>query len=311
MHNLFSSSLLLVMLVLGSNSTAILTAQSTSGMYFEEGVVLNENAQEIYFSNEKSVVEGADLKSGTKKWTSKIIGKPILLIQNDLYVLLNNEGDNSTLNLVILDVSNKGKETAALTVTLKNKNTHRDGRLSFMPYNVGNDHFLVWNYHPPLRGADIKQNMDQRAKGAFHVRNRSFKAMDMKDLPKGYAINPVVVSKNDKIDKEEGQQFYSRDKRHILISNFKSKPGVIKNYLWKVYDRKTKKILGMLESNVSYRPFVVEGPHLIYVQKPYAITNKNKVSSFPRQLVWHDLKNNKTIQSIEILDIREKGSTPP
>jgi len=281
----------------------------------KDGVVVDQNRDAIYISNKESMVQGLDALTGKSKWKSRVKGRPLFISGNRLFVQVRKDKPVSELEIVELNLDRdavvEGETTLQLPKTVSNVFMESpEGAFYINLYMVKEDVILEWAYRHYIGGAYMDENERQKEKGYFYF-DGSFNPVKFSDLPKNFKKNPISPSRKDGIVEASGQQFFSADKKHILVSSFVSKPGVEKNYRWIIYDRNTIKMIGKYRNNVSFTPFIVRNSTLIFKKPFYEVFNKREVKKSPLQLVWYHLQRQRVLFNIEIFDTEYRGLTPP
>jgi hypothetical protein len=118
----------------------------------------------------------------------------------------------------------------------------------------------------------------------------------------------MEVTGDDRIPDFQGPQFYSADKRHVLV---RSAPGPDANGLYKflVYDRGTKQRVGQFSSHQAVMPFFVAGPLVVYQSTPAKLPSGSGVREQPAMIQAVDA-NGKEIWHYTIRDVHRESSPP-
>jgi len=289
---------------------------SKTNFQFRDGVVLDTKRNEIYISNAEAFVEGLDLTSGEKKWTSKLSGRPLFIKNDILFVQVNKKRPSPELEIIGLNLNRQGAIESTILEKMPKGVMVRfmdspEGSFHLIPRSIDSEIILEWIYRYPISGDYLSDEKPQVERGFLLFNGDSFDDIKSSDMPKNYNYNPIIPAKGSRVQNEKGQQFLSKDKTSILVSSFSSKPGIERNYNWRIYDRRTKKTKGMLKSNVSYAPFIVRKSIVIFEKPAYVLFEKEKTTNYPLQLVWYDFNRKKILNSVYILDDTYRGPTPP
>jgi hypothetical protein len=192
-----------------------------------DGVVVDLANDIIYVSSTDARVEAVELGTGKTRWRSPVAAKPIDIIGNRLIVHVAPGGKGNTLTLAEYRTSDGGQlSTSTLTLPEGVNSYIRNygkGFLYIRPFRIDNESVLTWSYYGGITRGDYderKEKVKKAPAGAYKIGGLPgiFNEMKMSDLPKNYRSNTILVAGEKKIKGKRGRQFYSSNKRHVLVS---------------------------------------------------------------------------------------------
>lgn len=311
---------ILLLSTISCNNQQILSPLDQDKYLMRDGVVVDLSKDTIYITNPEVQIEALDLKSGEAKWKISLSAKPLGIINERLVIQVAPKGKGNTLTLAECQ-TNDGKELSRTTLDLPKGassfvRNYGKGILNIRPYRIENETILSWAYNGGITQGDYDEKRDESQEiieGAIKVGTGpgQYDDVNIKELPKDYKLNSILVPKNQKIDTKIGQQFISKDKRHILVSWKETDDTDFNSYRWEIYDASSKKLIGKQESHVSYTPFFVKNGILYREVGPYFIPEQEGMKKVPLQILAVDFRSGKIIWSKEILDSVYRGPAPP
>jgi len=314
LKRLLAFSFLLVNLVISG------FAQQTS-IPLRDGVVIDVAKNTIYFVNARMRLQANSLTTGEILWISNDSVKPLAVINNQLVVQSVNVGNKLVIKQ--MDVNNKGKQLGTQSIDLP-KDTKADFRPSpsstFRTHavNINGETYISWEYHEtPLRGM-LEESMEKNAdpiaqSGIVKVDKTSGKlsTVSSSDLPADQLQKSIVPATKDLADNKTGQQFYSSDQNHILVSSRIAGNEDFNNYSWEIYERSSRKKVGERRDYRSYAPFYVSGSTIVFEIGPYSLMEKGNEQHIPLSLVAMNLLNGKELWRAELYDPINRLPPPP
>jgi len=286
-----------------------------------DGVVVDLVNDFVYVSGADARIEAIELSTGKAIWKNSVSAKPIGIIGKRLLVHVAPSGKGNMLTLSEYKASDGGLLSSSTLTLPKGVNSYirnyGKGFLDILPYTISKEFVLTWSYYGGITRGDHDEGKDGVKKapaGAYKVGASpkiSYNKIKMSDLPKNFRSNNIFVTGNKKVKSKRGQQFYSSDKRHILVSWKETDDREFNSYRWKIYHATTKKLLGSQKAHLSYTPFFVKSSVLYHQVGPYLVVDGKKRQIIPLQLLAVDLKSGKKVWNKQILDTAYRGPTPP
>lgn len=310
----------------GLGISLIALSSNASSLRLDAGVVLDDAAGIAYVADPAGFIQAIDISNGQTRWISNERGLPLDLSEQRLLALGTVEQFGLAMLLILDPASGSNVDRVAfdlpewVSAELVAK-PQRRFTVSTQAHSDGVR--LYWDYQSrPLRGALI---VDPDAPLESDVGRRQMSgAVDISLGTRGSYALPVRhaytapttaspnLAANERLPGLQGQQFRAADDQHVLVSRAVDNDpfGTINH--WDIHQRQGGTLLGQLESHYALAPFVVRGDLLIYRSQPISIqTTSDQMLEHGPQLRAYDLKRQRQLWSVDVLDLEYRGPMPP
>jgi len=305
-----------------------------NGFQLIPGVIVTSDRSQAYVMNAKGGIDAIDLSQGTVVWTTKEASKPLGLQGNLLISQVEPSRANNKLDVVALNIQERGKQMVAGSVKLSDGVTVSidetlDSSFVVRVQPSGENTVFSWDYieHPiqgippddpessemslevmPEAAADLK------ASGALRMNLKSGKISSLPKGTKSFAPAPSALTSvvaEERIAGVTGDQFDSADGRHILSSERIANDSVWEKYRWTIFNRSTGERLGEIKSHVSASPFFIADSKVIYETTPSLRQTKSGLVEEPAKIKAVDFNTGQELWSKQIRDTTFRGPYPP
>jgi outer membrane protein assembly factor BamB len=322
--NQFNALISLVLITAFISCKTIATAQP-NGIILRDGVVIDQNRKELYFTTPDKKVEALSLTNGQSLWVNTETTKPLTILNGKLISQAKSLTGDNELIIVGLDLTQKGTVKSRSTIQLTNEvktgfTKNANSNFEIQSQVIGGETYLLWDYsYLPVKGMletdSVKQDRDPILKksGAIKMNKTSGKlnTIQKSQLPKNFPSKSILIAQKDTVANMNTPQFISKDEKHFMTSAKIADDLEFNNYRWEIYEKGTGKKVGQILDYRAYAPFYVSDNMVIYETGPYVRTTKDGVMDVPLKIVAVNLVTGNEIWSREIFDTIFRGVTPP
>jgi hypothetical protein len=308
------------------------------GVELRPGLLVHPTLNVAYVMTPEGVA-AVDVTTGAKQWTTAAAAKPLTLAGDLLVTQVEPKTAVSNLELLALNVRQRGAPVVRGMTQLPGRVRVSIGESLFGTFALdaraaAGAVLLDWSFEPALlRGRD--ESVDERRKAADDDDRR--KAADVRllksqeteagtlrlDLASGRVtrqeatpllrqkslmIQPRADVPEAKIAGAPPAQFESADGRHVLASERVDDDRVWDKYQWTIYERSSGRRLGQFRTHLSFTPFVVRGPLVIFETTPFA---RRGAAEEPAKLRAVSLETGREVWAVEVREIVYRGPYPP
>jgi hypothetical protein len=298
---------------------------SDSSFELRPGVVVDPTRNVAYVMTPEGAIEAIALQTGNKVWNSTAAAKPLAIARGRLVGQA--ESDSNTLRVTVIDPAT-GKEILAANRPLPAGvraavNETLDGAFVVAARPTAGDPVVSWEYRerrkrgvpPNTEGAMVTPPTPTPSavgtpsrSGAFmlNVDNGASAPADVPGPLPAMVPRTAEVPTPERLKAASGPQFFSADRRHVLVSTLNQSGGVWDRYKWSIVDIATNTEIGSITSHLSHAPFFVNGPQIIYETGPY----ERGEAKEPLKVRAVDLKSGKEIWSRTVRDTVIRSPRP-
>jgi len=301
---------------------AIAAAQQRVAL--REGLIIHPTRAEGYVMVPGGVA-AVDLNSGAVLWQSNAAAKPLALNGNTLVSQVEPDRITNRLQLVALDVRERGAVRARNSIALPEGVQVSVGESplgAFIATGRPGDGTVIvtWQYVPRnLRGRDDDIE-EKRASAASAVRrpaqgavriNVATGAMTRMDTaamtPPASSSWALTSRSRPSSASSKSRQFESADQRHLLASERIADDREFRKYRWTIFDEAGTR-LGEIRSHIAFAPFVVRDNVLVFETTPYAVAGHG---AEPAKLHGVDLATGAERWSLPVREVAYRGPLDP
>jgi hypothetical protein len=253
------------------------------------GVIVDRTRNLAYIMTPAGSTEAIALQSGALVWNSTAAAKPLAVAGGRLV----GQADSATnsLRIVMLDPAT-GKEMLEAIRPLPagvraSVNETLEGAFVAAAMTTAGDPVVTWEYRdrrkqgvppdtqdtivPPTGIPAPASGGAQTRSGAFviNVQNGSSAPADAPGPPPSLVPRTASVPAPERLANAPGQQFFSADRRHVMVSAVNPEGGIWNRYRWTILDHAAGNTVGSLTSHLSHAPFFVNGSQIVYETGPY------------------------------------------
>lgn len=281
-----------------------------------ESVIIDDANQSIYILSPEQELEAIDPLKGTVKWRESSPLRPITIMDGSLVCQVLDADGASPLSLAVIE-SKTGKTTERASARLSDKLStsymrENPGKLTLQPYERNGTTYIAWMYRPVIRQGIYREgNENSILSGQLELGSQGdFIRSETDNAAPPAAGKSILASGSSRIPEGKGQQFISRDGRHVLVSDKISNDNLGNPYRWSLYEAGNPQVIGTLNAKASYASFCVRDGILIFVENAYEIFDKGETTSVPRQLVGYDLRAGRRQWTRPLFDDTFRGPSP-
>ncbi|WP_116126869.1 hypothetical protein [Lewinella sp. IMCC34183] len=281
-----------------------------------DGVVVGPDGGTLYVLTVERALAAIDGQRGNARWTRDLPLRPITLVADGLITQSLEPGTDEPLTLVTVAASD-GREVNRASVTLPPDLTvdylrDHPGTFTLSPFGGTATPSVAWLYRPlPRKGAYDPGEEEEIFNGTFRITDGGAGFLPVSaDAPGERAGRSVVPPAAQRIAGREGQQYLSRDGRHLLVSQKRSADDPATAYRWEIYRSGEAEPLGQLSSRMAYLPFYVRDGILYFVEGPYQDFREGNTTTTPYQLVAYDLPSGRRRWTRALQDPIYRGPRP-
>ena len=288
------------------------------------GVIVDRAQNVAYVMTPEGSTESIALQTGARVWNSTAAAKPLALARGRL--VSQAEGAANALRIVVLDPAS-GKEMLAANRPLPpgvraSVNETMEGAFVASARPTAGDPVVTWEYRerrkrgvppdtddtitppagpPPPPGAAIRSGAF-----VFNVESGASAPADAPGPPPSMVSRTSEVPTPERLATAPGQQFFSADRRHVMVSAVNPDGGVWNRYRWTILDRAAGNAVGSLTSHLSHAPFFVNGSLVVFETGPY---ERGEVRE-PLKIRAADLQSGKELWSRAVRDVIMRTPRP-
>jgi hypothetical protein len=304
--------------------TLTLSAKDQAGFDLALGVVVDSDNEMLYVSHREKGMDAISIASGDVVWHSDQATRPIMIRDGQL-VALANATKKGSIDLVSFDISNgsfisKKSFTAPSNVLAYSSEGLEHKFKIKVNYDTNPLGDIQWSYsYEVAQGMAQQKSLTEKKKdnktygkinfsqtktasGLSVLGDAKLKTLSQKPKSKSIAIEGKFIQ-------QEGRQFTSVSKKHILVSQVNNKLSTWEKYKWDIYNMNNQYLGSFIHYN-SYRPFEVVGDTVLLVTSPATNAEGDKVISYPFMINAYSLSRGTQKWTQEIKDHRYQGVYP-
>jgi len=295
-----------------------------------EGLIIDPTQPVAYVMTPERGIAAIDLITGGTRWTSTAAAKPLAIVGNRLVGQVESAALTNRLELVSIDVQERGRVAARNAAELPGGvrvtvGESLAGTFISTAQADGSNVLVTWRWT-----ADAATGMKEDA-GDDDANRISPKAVRrITPVIGGVRMNPatgamtrvstervipgasspwlLAASQRLRVDDGKGVQYESADGKHVLVSERAGDDRTWDKYRWVVFDRVTGQKLGETRSHVSFAPFVVRDSILVFETTPYTAP---KSAEQQAKLRGVSLDTGREKWSVPVREVVFRGLTPP
>ncbi|HEY0171178.1 MAG TPA: hypothetical protein VGB98_09150 [Pyrinomonadaceae bacterium] len=320
---------------------------TSGGVELRPGLLIHPTLDVAYVMTPQGVA-AIDIATGTKKWDSTAAAKPLTLAKNLLISQADSRNDGNLLVLVGLDVEGRGSPSLRGTTDLPGSvkisvGETPDGKFDLTARPSANAVLLTWAFDPATaRGRDeerrvvkVETNPAEGEPQPFR-NSRLLKQLETQTSTAGGLLMSLttgqvthqatpqdsflrlqvdeppprrILSAGEKVAAAAAAtQYVSADGRHVLASERIGDDRIWEKYRWTVYERRTGRRLGELQTHLAFSPFVVRGALVIFETTPFTRRGERPE---PAKLRAYSLITGREAWSVTVREIVYRGPFPP
>jgi hypothetical protein len=303
-----------------------LAAPAQERIALREGIVVDPTQPVAYVMTPERGIAAVDLTTGAKLWTSAAAAKPLALVGNRLVSQVEPHAATNQLEIVALNVRERGAATAPKTTALPASvrvavGETLAGTFTSTGRPEGGNVLVAWTWLPEATQA-MREEADREPDGAKRIRAASPVTGAVRVNPKTGAMTRVAeasrippasstwllpTEKRLAAADAKGTQYESADGRHVLVSERVADDRTWDKYRWTVYERATGRKLGETRSPWSFAPFVVRDSILVFDTTPFTRGQEEQ----PAKLRGVSLDTGREAWSVEVREVVYRGPLPP
>lgn len=298
---------------------AIAAAQQRVAL--REGLIIHPTRAEGYVMVPGGVV-AVDLNDGAVLWQSDAAAKPLVLHGNTLVSQVEPNAITNRLQLVALDVQERGAVRARNSIALPQRVQVSVGESPLGTFvatgrRADGTVIVTWQYVPQnLRGRDVDVEGKHAAAAAaarnpiqgavrMNVATGAMTRMDNAPMTPPASSTWALPSRSrPSSGSSKSRQFESADQRHVLTSERVADDREFRKYRWTIFDAATGTRLGETRSHVAFAPFVVRDNVLVFETTPFAVAGR---SAEPAKLRGVDLATGAERWSVTVREVVYRG----
>jgi len=308
-------------------TTALLTIAAfgsahaaSAGQPLSPGVLVDSNTDVVYVVDKAGRMQAVNLSNGSIAWTSDERAYPLLVFNGSVLalgvveqfgygmVLLLDPRSGAIVDRIAFDLP----EAVAASFTPSPERQFTVNAVG----SAGNVR-LHWRFQArPLRGALLEgaENEEIDLAGAVDIVSagkRGYALPVRKAVAPPAALSPELL-RAQKLAKVSGRQFRGADDAYVLATQALEHSSFGSINEWSFYDRRSGKLLGKLQSQYAFVPFLIQGKQLLYraPAEGFADPSGQWVDKGVR-LVGYDFERSRELWSVEMMDPEYRGAMPP
>ncbi|MEZ5332711.1 MAG: hypothetical protein R2991_11795 [Thermoanaerobaculia bacterium] len=295
---------------------------SASGL-LRDGVVLDGGRGVLYGMRPGGGVFAVRLSDGAPLWESDEGARPLALDGSTLVVEREGAGEASTLELALLDVTDRGRLVGTVEAPLGAPLRTRVDDALGASFRVqagaaAGRATVLWRAEErTVRGAVLEEEAGAGAQpvtqtvggAAVDLATRTVSPLDVAVYPEARPLREPAEGLRLPV---EGAQYLSADDRHIATSERVGRDPEWNQYRWTVREALSGTVVGTFDHPVSIAPFVVAGTTLVLETRPYQrrVADGSYVQQ-PLALRGIDLASGRELWMRELRDVTYYGPYPP
>lgn len=288
-----------------------------------EGIIIDPNQPVAYVMTPQRGIAAIDLLTGATKWTTNAAAKPLALSGNWLVSQVESTTATNRLELVALNVQERGATAAKNAMELPAGVRVSVGETLAGTFSTaarsesGGGVTVTWSW--VLTNA---QGINEDTEGTKAARRVTPVVGGVRMNPSSGAMSRVtsvsmipvassswILRERIPISDAKGTQYESADGKNILVSERVADDREWQKYRWSVYERGTTgRKLGEARSHVSFAPFVVRDNTLVFDTTPYAVAGQ---AEEPAKLRGVSLDTGRERWSVPVREVVYRGPMPP
>ena len=287
-------------------------------------VLVSKSLDSVFAAQPTGGLASLNLKTGATRWSSKAGELPLGLVSRDL-LTQGAAKKAGVLELVTLSAED-GRTIGRQSVTLP-QGVHaavapgpgRSFTLRAAPRAGGLR--LTWHAMstrvarglPGVAGEENSQllsgridvNMGTSAFRAAPTESKSANASTVSTTPMIREVTDFPLE-----DGARGRRYASADGQHILISQRREQAGFTETFEWSIYEHRSRRLLGKVNSPVPVAPFIVSGTNLVYTTPEMSFRDGNDFQQRAESLHARDMSTGAVVWSREIRSLTLKEQVP-
>jgi len=320
------AAILAITLVSNASAQQVPTAPS---LKLAPGVIVDPDRGFAYVMSTEGGIDAVELARGTRVWHSNAAAKPLVLAGDLLVCQGDARSGNNALEIVIVNVRQRGESVLARTVPLASGvqvsiDAMLTGTFTSSALVVGREVVVSWAYaaHPErARGMPDTTPRDDKsrqapaappARGSFRM---DLSSGEVTPLPPEQAPAVVPAPSNlgprARLPNVPDLQFLSADSLHVLgVQRIAADPAW-ERFRWSIHQRVSGAKVGEFGAHWSWAPFVVLGAQIIYLTPPYMRRTDQKLAEEPNKFRAADLATGRELWAWPVRDTAYRGLIPP
>ena len=290
------------------------------------GVIVDRARNVAYLMTPEGSTEAIALQTGNRLWNNTASAKPLTLARGRLVTQADREPN--ALRIVVLDPAT-GKEMLAVDRPLPagvraSVNETLEGAVVAAARPTAGDPVVTWEYRerrkrgvPPDTDDTIARPTGTPAPAAagtargsgafrFNPENGTIAPTDAPGPQPANVPRTAEVPTPERVAKVPGQQFFSADRRNVMVSAVNPEGNIWSRYRWTILDRASGNTVGSLTSHLAHAPFFVNGSQIVYETGPY----ERGESREPLKIRAADLQSGKELWSRQVRDVIMRTPRP-
>lgn len=265
-------------------------AASEGSVLLRPGVIVAPHRQAVYAMAPSGEIEAIHLALGGLTWRSAEGSKPLALHGHLLVALAEPKQFDEPAQVVVLDTEGRGRRVLQSPIGLPASAWRQidEGLGSALHTEAdasGAQIIVRWeSTRQPIYGAAAMavaggntRNPEapeiERMRGALRLDLATGGTLPIgqgPDAPSLAPARPRILEGNDRLAdlRDDGIQFLSSDGQHVLTSTRIADERVWDRYRWRIHERATGAVVGLVHARRSHADFVVSGDTLLYVTLP-------------------------------------------
>lgn len=313
-------------MVSGIALLALLVPGTSSAVQLRDGVVLDLDASVAFLMTPAGAIEAVDLARGSALWSSTDAAKPLAL-SGDMLIAQGEARESGALDVVALD-RNQGSRRMAARIELPEGvwAPINDSPVSKMrTYAEAQDGEIVVSWlalrtkeDGPLQGYlpsddPVTPKAARRLQGQarFDLSTGAATAVPASKAAAFSSPRNLDLVTEKPLKGISGRQYTSADGRHLLASERIADNSVWKRYEWRLYERASGKLVGMMHHHVAAAPFVVQGQTLIFESRAHGVRQGEKLVDRPLEIRAIDLVSGSELWSKSVRPTEFEGPFAP
>jgi len=308
---------------------------ASDGIELRPGLLIHPTLNVAYVMTPGGVA-AVNIATGNKQWTSNAAAMPLALAGNLLISQVEPRGVTNRLEVVALDVQQRGEPavrgTTELSANVKvSVGETVEGTFLLEARAAVDSVLLDWSFkRVPFQGlkeeteapeqsvspaaqtlTQERLQREQKITGGELRMSLSTGAMTRQEsTPLGAVPRKARASAllSERVADDRETRYASADGRHVLASERIADDRVWDKYRWTIYERGSGRRLGEFRTHLAFNPFVVRDSHVIFETTPFVLRGSPPE---PAKLRAYSLGNGREAWSVEVREIVYRGPYPP
>ena len=317
-------------------------AASEGTVLLRTGVIVAPEREAVYTMAPSGEVESIHLTQGGLRWRSDSASQPLALHGNLLVSIDPAESSEHSAQVVVLDVESRGRAAVRVPLDLPalawrqiddglGSSLHTEADASGGQITVRWESARQQIYGAAALAVANSNTRNpgvpeiERVRGALRLDLASGAAFPLGQGPLAPPLapeRPRILEGSGRLTglPDKGIQFLSADGQHVLTSTRIADERVWDRYRWRIYERATGAVVGMMHAHRSHADFMISDGTLLYVTLPAlrrlpedkrSGSSSNVWSEAPLGLRAVDLVSGAELWTRPIRDTRYYGPFPP